>query len=72
MLGLDSLLHAVPVVVGCFFLHRDCFVSGVGLGTIGPARWDSQGGTGGALLFLAYLFSHPPLFSRARDFFFFF
>ena len=25
MPGLDSLLDAVPVVVGCFFLHRDCF-----------------------------------------------
>ena len=50
MLGLDSLLHAVPVVVGCFFSHRDCFASGVGLGTLGPARWDSGEGLGGAAI----------------------
>ena len=47
MPGLDSLLHAVLVVVGCFFLHRDCFASGAGLGTIGLAWWDSWEGLGG-------------------------
>ena len=67
MPGLDSLLRAVPVVVGCFSLRRDCFASGAGLGTIGLARWDSGAGLGGVAV--PSFFSHLPLFSRARDIF---
>ena len=70
MPGLDSLLRVVPVVAGCFSLHRDCFASGAGLGTIGPARWDSGEGLRGAAAHSLSLF--PPLFSRARDIFPFF
>ena len=44
MPGLDSLLRVVPAVAGRFSLHRDCFASGAGLGTIGPAWWDSGEG----------------------------
>ena len=67
MPGLDSLLCAVPVVAGCFSLHRDCFASGAGLGTIGLAWWDSGEGLRGAAAHSLSLF--PPLFSRARDIF---
>ena len=47
MPGLDSLLRVVTAVAGCFSLHRDCFASGAGLGTIGLARWNSGEGLGG-------------------------
>ena len=57
MPGLDSLLCAVPVVVGCFLLHRDCLGSGADLGTIGPARWDSGEGLGGAAIHNLSLFT---------------
>ena len=54
MPGLDSLLRAVPVAVGCFSLRRDCFSSGAGLGTIGLARWDSGAGLGGVAVHRFY------------------
>ena len=63
MLGLDSLLRAVTVVIGCIFLHRDCFAPGAGLGTIGPARWDSGEGLGGAGIHSLSLFAPSFVFS---------
>ena len=63
MPGLDSFLRAVPVVVGCFSLRRDCFASGAGLGTIGLARWDSGAGLGGVAVHRFYLFTPSFVFS---------
>ena len=63
MPGLDSLLCAVPMVVGCFSLHRDCFPSGAGLGPIGLARWDSLEGLGGAAVHSLSLFTPSSVFS---------
>ena len=63
MPGLDSLLCAGPVVVGCFSLRRECFSSGAGLGTIGLARWDSGAGLGGVAVHRFYLFTPSFVFS---------
>ena len=63
MPGLDSLLRAVPMVVGCFSLHRDCFASGAGLGTIGLTRWDSGEGLGCAAIHSLSLFTPFFVFS---------
>ena len=63
MPGLDSLLRAVPVAVGCFSLRRDYFASGASLGTIGLARWDSGAGLGGVAVPRFFLFTPSFVFS---------
>ena len=63
MPGLDSLLRVVLVVVGCFSLHRDCFASGAGVGTIGPVRWDSGEVLGGTAVHSLSLFAPSFVFS---------
>ena len=63
MPGLNSLLCVVPIVVGCFFSHRGCFASSAGLGTIGPARWNSGEGLGGTGVHNLSLFTPSFVFS---------